>query len=103
MISGKIIPAIATTTAMIVSQVLIEIFKTIQGKSKEDHRNCSINLALPSNSFISEPASSAKITTGFDKELGLNLIAVNESGRGPFTVSSKFVVDIGSLTGEQLC
>ncbi|KAM3134633.1 hypothetical protein pb186bvf_013275 [Paramecium bursaria] len=59
LIAGKIIPALATTTAMIVGAVGIEIFKYIQGKEVEKMRNSFINLALPLFLF-SEPLPPGK-------------------------------------------
>jgi ubiquitin-activating enzyme E1 len=46
-IAGKIIPAIATTTAMVVGAVGFEIIKYIMGKDISKHRNLFSNLGLP--------------------------------------------------------
>jgi ubiquitin-activating enzyme E1 len=64
MISGKIIPAIATTTAMVVGTVLIELYKVAQNHNIETCRNSFCNLALPLFVF-SEPIPPIKNT---DKE-----------------------------------
>jgi len=46
MVAGRIIPAIATTTAMITGFVQIEIFKYVKGLALEAHRQVTCNLAV---------------------------------------------------------
>jgi len=69
-IAGKIIPAIATTTAIVAGLVSLEALKVIQNKPEiESYRNIFLNIALPLVA-VSEPAPATKTKVG-DKEFTL--------------------------------
>lgn len=58
-IAGRIVPAIATTTAAVSGLVTIELIKYIKGSQLDDFRNAFLNLALPVVA-ASEPAPAKK-------------------------------------------
>lgn len=66
-IAGKIIPALATTTAVVSGLVCIELYKTIEADGQrtnapiERFKNAFLNLATPFIAF-SEPAKAPKKT-----------------------------------------
>lgn len=45
--AGRIVPALATTTACVAGLQTLELIKIVKGVKKVDHRNIFLNLAVP--------------------------------------------------------
>ncbi|XP_071795032.1 ubiquitin-like modifier-activating enzyme 6 [Asterias amurensis] len=60
-IAGKIVPAIATTTAAVAGLATLELIKYVLRSTLEDYRNCFLNLGL-SLIMFSEPGPAAVTT-----------------------------------------
>jgi ubiquitin-activating enzyme E1 len=61
-IAGKIIPAIATTTALVTGLVCLELIKTLQEKPLEAFRCTTLNIGFPTYTSF-EPQEAAKKTS----------------------------------------
>lgn len=57
--AGRIVPALATTTAAIAGLQTIELLKVLRGSKLEEHRNSFLNLAVPSL-MMGEPGAPEK-------------------------------------------
>lgn len=59
--AGRIVPALATTTAAIAGLQTIELLKFLKGLPAESHRNAFLNLAVPSL-MMGEPGPPRRYT-----------------------------------------
>jgi hypothetical protein len=68
--AGRIVPALATTTASIAGLQALELVKILKGCKLEEFRNCFLNLAVPSMQ-CPEPGAVAKVKLLDGLEVGL--------------------------------
>ena len=96
MIAGKIIPAIATTTASITGIVSLQMYTLYQTTKIDYLRNCFLNLAINSI-LMSEPEVVIQMK---DKEYDALLLGPVKAIPPKWTVWDKIIVD-GSMTCQQ--
>jgi len=95
-IAGRIIPAIATTTAMITGAVCMEMYKLVLGLKKADFCSSNINLATMTFQFF-EPEKPGEAQKAWDDIEMADVIPVPPG----FTCWDKVTVDKGDLTLRQ--
>lgn len=99
MVAGKIIPAIATTTAMITGSVSSELMKVAQGFDKiEDYRNGFINLAV-SLFVFTEPTPPKKHK---DEEFNVIFGGPLKALPADWSIWDTIELNKGSLTIQQM-
>ena len=93
MIAGKIIPALATTTAAVTGLVMIEALKLVQEKKLGAFKDASCNLGI-NGYFFSEPMEPSKAKDEYD------VIEMAEVKCRPpgFTKWDKTKIDVGDVT-----
>jgi ubiquitin-activating enzyme E1 len=96
MISGKIIPAIATTTAMVTGLVSAELLKlaTRSSRKVEEFKNAFVNLALPLW-LLSEPLPPVQTKSKDYDPIVMGPVKARPEG---FTTWDKIVVNIGDIS-----
>lgn len=112
-IAGKIIPAIATTTAYVTGLVCLELYKILQNKPLDDCRDSFANLALPLFSMASPnpvkftkvllPAGATFQVSKEDEEKGIQIKSLEDgSGAREWRWSLWDRIDVkGPLTCKQ--
>lgn len=99
-IAGKIIPAIATTTALVSGLVCMELYKLLQGatKSLSHFHNVFVNLAL-SYIMVTEPQGVEATTIALPKSSPFPRAVVDEDGDKVWHWSLWDVIDVRSSEG----
>eukprot|EP01083_Nonionella_stella_P026932 74116_1 len=87
-IAGKIIPAIATTTAMVAGLICLELYKIVQNKPLDQFKNAFANLAIPMIT-LSEPMKPVTTTSKV------------KGGDFEFSLWDRIDIDDGDITLQQ--
>eukprot|EP01129_Flabellula_baltica_P006184 TRINITY_DN2289_c0_g1_i3.p1 TRINITY_DN2289_c0_g1~~TRINITY_DN2289_c0_g1_i3.p1 ORF type:complete len:1109 (-),score=332.58 TRINITY_DN2289_c0_g1_i3:35-3334(-) len=97
MIAGKIMPAVATTTAMITGLVCLELYKLLLGLKKEQFLCANVNLGNATMRLF-EPASPKGREPEYDVIMMSEVVPVPDA----FTCWDRVDVDKGDLTVQEL-
>jgi len=93
MVAGRIIPAVATTTAMVTGLIEMELYKIFLGLEKPKFLGCNVNLGISSMKLF-EPIAPKPMEEKYDV---ITLSVVKPVPPG-FTCWDKVIVDRGDLT-----
>jgi len=106
--AGRIIPAVATTTACITGFVQLEIFKHVMGKPLKSHRSATIDLAV--NSYVLEELPDPIRIQNKKKPVSASSAAAMEEDEvemvyppAGFTAWDKVVIDQGDMSLGEFC
>jgi len=97
MIAGRIIPAIATTTAMITGLVEIELYKLLLGLDKAKFLCANVNLGLGTMRLF-EPVAPKKEVARMDLLMACEVKPIPPG----FTIWDRVVIDRGDITVKEL-
>jgi len=96
MVAGRIIPAVATTTAMVTGLIEMELYKILLGLDKTKFLGCNVNLGVNSMRLF-EPVNPKQAEEKYDVETLSTVRPVPPK----FTIWDKVIVDKGDLTVKE--
>jgi len=96
MVAGRIIPAVATTTAMVTGLIEMELYKILLGLDKAKFLGCNVNLGVSSMRLF-EPVAPKQAEERYDFETLSTVKPVPPK----FTCWDKVIIDKGDLTVKE--